>query len=168
MKSEISPLKYFQRCAVFNVQFLYLFLFFLMLLNDVNAGSAKLFIDKGWASLVKDSDVDAIHYFNQAFEIASSENDQENIALSLLDLGICNYSVSYSVGLEYSSRALAAYKKLEQTSPQKAYQGRCKCLQLISTIYSREGKYSEAINLSKEATEGFSKSKDSTGYLGLI
>lgn len=132
------------------------------------AGSAKSFLAKGWSELVLDNDTTAIRYFNKAYELAVEENNTEDIASALLNLGICSYMVSYSAGMDYCSRAMAEYKKLEMKEPQKALQGRSKCLQLISTIYSRQGKYSEAIKLSKEALSGFSASNDTTGYLGLI
>jgi DNA-binding CsgD family transcriptional regulator len=85
-----------------------------------------------------------------------------------LHLGICSYSVSYSKGLEYANSALKAFEMLEKRNPEKALVGRSRCLQLISTIYTRQGKYREAIGLSKEAQLGFKPGKDSTGTLGLI
>ncbi|MBL0048053.1 MAG: hypothetical protein IPP32_08170 [Bacteroidetes bacterium] len=59
-------------------------------------------------------------------------------------------------------------KKLEQSNPQQALTGRSKCLQLISTIKSRQGKYRESISLSKEAQKGFPDKNDTSSYLGLI
>lgn len=46
--------------------------------------------------------------------------------------------------------------------------GRSKCLQLISTIKGRQGKYRASIALSKEALKGFAAHNDTTGYLGII
>ncbi|MBL0341501.1 MAG: hypothetical protein IPP71_11500 [Bacteroidetes bacterium] len=83
-------------------------------------------------------------------------------------MGICSYSVSYSEGLHYCLKALDEFKKLETSSPEVALVGRSKCLQLISTIYSRQGKYQDAIQLSREAMIGFLNKPDSNGYLGLI
>ena len=132
------------------------------------AGGAQLLLEKGWNALVQDSDLEALKYFGLAYEKARMENNTEDAALALLDLGICSYGVSYSEGLEYSFSAMNEYKKLEKSDPRKAFEGRCKCLQLISTIKSRQGKYKESIALSTEAMAGFPREKDSTGYLGLI
>jgi tetratricopeptide (TPR) repeat protein len=63
---------------------------------------------------------------------------------------------------------MAEFRKLEKTSPEKALEGRSKCLQLISTIYSRQGKYRESIALSTEAMDAFRIDNDTNGYLGLI
>lgn len=143
-------------------------LIFLFLTNPSYPQSAKSFLAQGWSELVKDNDADALKYFSLAYEKATAENNVEDIAESLLNMGICTYSVSYSEGLNYAMRAMAEYKKLEPTTPQKALQGRSKCLQLISTINGRQGKFRETIVLSKEAMQGFPKEKDSSGTLGLI
>ncbi|HPH83468.1 MAG TPA: hypothetical protein PL185_12900 [Flavobacteriales bacterium] len=132
------------------------------------AGEADVELKKGWAALVKDDDLNAIRHFGAALEIAREADDQEAIGTALLHLGICSYSVSYSKGLEYANSALKAFELLEKRNPEKALVGRSRCLQLISTIYTRQGKYREAIGLSKEAQLGFKPGKDSTGTLGLI
>ena len=154
----------------FNISRFVIFTFLICLLtfNDLFAGNAKSFLAKGWSELVRDNDTAAVRYFSKAYEIARQENNTEDVATALLNLGICAYMVSYSTGMEYCSRAMAEFKKLEQKEPKKAFQGRSKCLQLISTIYSRQGKYIDAIKLSKEALLGFTESADTTGYLGLI
>lgn len=142
---------------------------FLCLLNQFSFGdSSSVLLQKGWNELVKDNDTAAFKYFGQAYEKAVSEDNAENRAIALLDMGICAYGVSYSRGLDYCLRAMEEFKKLEKTDSQKALTGRCKCLQLISTIKGRQGKYKEAIALSKEAMNGFASANDSTGYLGLI
>lgn len=128
---------------------------------------AKALLEQGWKSLVKDNDLEALRYFGLAYEKAKSENDTESVAAALLNMGICHYSVSYSRGLEYCFRAMAEYKKLEHSNPAKALEGRSRCLVLVSTIYSRQGKLREAIGLSKEAMLGFAPENDTTGYLGL-
>jgi hypothetical protein len=119
------------------------------------AGEADLELKKGWAALVKDDDVKAIRHFGAALELAREENDQEAIGTALLHLGICSYSVSYSKGLEYANSALKAFELLEKQNPSKALIGRSRCLQLISTIYTRQGKFREAIGLSKRGAIRF-------------
>lgn len=125
-------------------------------------------IDSGWSELVKDNDVEAFRFFNEAYHSAQLENDTANMALSLLYMGICTYSVSYTEGLNYAMRAMDEFKKFEATSPDKALQGRSKCLQLISTINSRQGNYRESVELSTQAAFGFPQQNDTSGYLGLI
>jgi DNA-binding CsgD family transcriptional regulator len=132
------------------------------------AGGAKPLLDSGWAALVKDKDVEALKYFELALEKATAENEQEEKALALFNIGICYYSVSYTKGMEYATKAMDAYKELEISDPKKALEGRSRCLQLISTISSRQGKFKEAIALSRQAMKGFPPEKDSTGSLALI
>ena len=151
-----------------RIKIILVIIFCFLITNHLFAGAARPLLDKGWSELVRDNDVEAMKYFNMAYEQAKDEKNTEEIALSLLNMGICSYMVSYSTGLEYCSRAMAEFKKLEESEPIKALQGRCKCLQLISTIYSRQGKYQKAIILSKEAMAGFASENDTTGYLGLI
>lgn len=122
----------------------------------------------GWQEMVKDNDATALRYFNLAYEKGKQRKDTQIIAEALLKMGICCYGVSYSKGLEYAQLAMCEFSKFESTQPLKAHEGRSKCLQLISTIYSRQGKYRQAISLSKEAMTGFSKENDTTTYLGLI
>ena len=69
--------------------------------------------------------------------------------------------------MRYITQSLSEYKKLESTFPKIAKNGRSRCLQLISTIYSRQKKYAEAIRLSREVIANFEGSKDETGTLGL-
>ncbi|HEY1039191.1 MAG TPA: hypothetical protein VGF30_07285 [Bacteroidia bacterium] len=153
-----------------KLHFLYILIVVSVLLSPYNgySGSAKPLLDKGWAALVKDNDVEALKYFELAFEKASDENNREEKALALFNIGICYYSVSYTKGLEYASKSMAEYKLLEPKDPKKALEGRSRCLQLISTIKSRQGKFEEAISLSKQAMGGFPLEKDSTGTLALI
>lgn len=125
-------------------------------------------LEKGWSELVKDNDDAALRYFGMAYEQALAEKNIENSGMALLNIGICSYGASYSQGLHYCLRAMEEFKKLEKTAPQKALVGRSKCLQLISTINGRQGKYRAAISLSQEAMRGFAPSNDTTGYLGLI
>lgn len=136
--------------------------------QEVFSQKSQVIINLGWGELVKDNDVEAFKCFNEAYKTAQLEKDTENTALSLLYMGICTYSVSFTEGLNYSMRAMEEFKKFELTSPQKALKGRSKCLQLVSTINSRQGNYRESIRLSKEASMGFPEHHDTTGYLGLI
>lgn len=132
------------------------------------AGKARPFLEKGWAALVKDNDAEALRNFGEALIEAQKENNREEIGTAYLHLGICSYSVSYSKGLEYAHAALNAFALLEDLDAEKALVGRSRCLQLISTIYMRQGKFRDAIGLSKEAELGFKAGKDSSGTLGLI
>ncbi len=141
---------------------------FLVYQNSVFGQNSKVLLDSGWASMLKDNDVQAFVIFNEAHKTALTEKDTENVALSLLYMGICTYSSSYTEGMEYSMKAMEEFKKFELNSPQKAITGRSKVLQLISTINSRQGKFRESIELSTEALLGFPESKDTSGYLGLI
>ncbi|MBK7431221.1 MAG: hypothetical protein IPI62_09905 [Bacteroidetes bacterium] len=80
---------------------------------------SQVIINLGWGELVKDNDVEAFKCFNEAYKTAQLEKDTENTALSLLYMGICTYSVSFTEGLNYSMRAMEEFKKFELTSPQK-------------------------------------------------
>lgn len=124
-------------------------------------------LQKGWAALVKDNENEAFDYFWQALEKAKKEKNTEDKAESFLYLGICSYGSSSEKGLKYVTQSLSEYKKLESTSPEIAQKGRSRCLQLISTIYSRQKKYSEAIRLSKEVISNYEGTTDETGTLGL-
>ncbi len=149
-----------------KIYFLSLILFFVCIRSF--ADDSSMLLQKGWRELLKDNDTSALKFFESAFEKAKDEKNTENVATALLNMGICSYGVSYSEGLSYCFRAMDEFKKLEKTSPQKALTGRCKGLQLISTIKSRQGKYRETIALSKEAMSAFPSSNDTSGYLGLI
>lgn len=134
--------------------------------GQITADTRQL-IKKGWAALIKDNDTLAITYFELAYERALKTKDVESTAEALLHLGISYYGVSLSKGLEYGTQAMQEFKKLESSDPEKAYRGRCRCLQLFSTISGRQGKFIEVIRLSREALPGFPE-KDSSGYRGLI
>ncbi len=149
------------------------YFFFTLLLFSLEcrisfAGESSGLLQKGWDELVRDNDTAALKYFGLAYEKAKSENDLENSATALLNIGICSYGVSYSEGLHYCLRAMDEFSRLGKSYPQKALTGRSKCLQLISTIKSRQGKYGESVLLSREAMQGFAAENDTTGYLGLI
>ncbi|MBP6091863.1 MAG: hypothetical protein KA521_11480 [Crocinitomicaceae bacterium] len=146
-----------------------LILFFCLFTTQITLGSeSSILLQKGWAELVKDHDADAFKYFGQAYEQAQLENNVENSAMALLNMGICSYGSSLTHGLHYCMRALEEFKQLEKSEPEKAFIGRSKCLQLMSTINGRQGKYRESIALSMEAMNGFPSANDTTGYLGLI
>ena len=139
----------------------------LLMMSAANGESAKSILDKGWAEFIRDNDTEAFQLFNQAYQQALTEGDSEIVAKSLLQMGICTYSVSYVEGLDYAMRAMKMYEGFEKTDKQKALIGRSKCLQLISAIKSRQGKYDEAISLSKEAYEGIDEHTED-GYAGII
>ena len=124
-------------------------------------------LQKGWDALVKDHENEAFSYFWQAFEKAKKENNTEDKAESLLYLGICSFGASSEKGLRYVTQSLSEYKKLSTTNPAFAKKGRSRCLQLISTIYSRQKKYKEAIALSKTVVADLQGTDDKEGTLGL-
>ena len=163
-----APLKIIMNSSKTFPSLLVIFLFCFFASPELFASKSKDLLDKGWDELFKDNDIDALRLFGEAYEEAKTEQDTENIALALLDMGICTYSVSYTDGLDYALRAMEEFKKFEKTFPAKALQGRSKCLQLISTINLRQGKYREAVAMSKEALLGFSENGDATTYLGII
>lgn len=131
-------------------------------------GNAGQLLEKGWAALVIDNDTEAFRYFGQAYVEAAREKDTVARAQALLNMGICTYGISYSTALEYCLQAMREYAKLEKSAPAKAQEGRSRCLQLISTIKSRQGLFREVIALSREAMTGLPPARDTTGTLGLI
>ncbi len=153
---------------VMELRRILMLLLFLFIANTGKSQNSKTLIDSGWAEMLVDNDVEAFIAFNEAYKSAQLEKDTENVGLSLLYMGICTYSSSFTEGLDYSVRAMNEFKKFESGRPEKALEGRSKCLQLISTINSRQGNYRESIRLSKEATLGFPDENDKSGYLGLI
>ena len=132
------------------------------------AQSSKALLDQGWKELTMDNDSAALNLFENACQKAQTEKNQEIKATALLYSGFATYGASLSNGLNYCLRAMDEFKKLESTSSQKALEGRSRCLQLMSTIKSRQGKIDEAMTLSREALAGFVPGNDSTGTLGLI
>ncbi|WP_133162447.1 tetratricopeptide repeat protein [Flavipsychrobacter stenotrophus] len=151
----------------FKILLFILFLPAILVCNKCYSKQGDNYFAKGWQELIKDNDTQALKFFRIAYEDAREQNNVEHMALSLLDMGICTYGTSYSNGLEYATAALAQYKKLETLKPQVALEGRLRCLQLISTIYGRQGKNKDAIALSREVIYGFSKLNDTGGYTGL-
>jgi tetratricopeptide (TPR) repeat protein len=148
--------------------FLFCLLACLLQSPDCFAGAARPLLDKGWAALVQDNDVVALQFFAQAYDAARKENNTADMAEALLDMGICTYGSSFSNGLGYATRSLQTYKNLEAIDPVAARMGRARCLQLISTIYMRQGKFAQAIGCSSEAMDGLPRENDSTGTLGLV
>ncbi len=124
-------------------------------------------LEKGWNALVKDKENQAFGYFWQAFEKAKKENNIHDQAESLLYLGICTYGSSAEKGLLYATQSLSAYKKLTEQEPEFAQKGRARCLQLISTIYSRQKKFKQAIALSRSVVQDLEGTNDQEGTLGL-
>jgi DNA-binding CsgD family transcriptional regulator len=129
--------------------------------------SGNKLLEKGWAELVKDNDNEAFRNFWQAYEKAKLENNTSDKAESLLYLGICSFGSSLEKGLQYATQSLDLYRKLEATNPQQAKIGRSKCLQLISTIYLRQGKTAESMRMSKEVIAALKNENDNSGTLGL-
>ena len=145
--------------------------FFVLLLllqsfSGLRAGNADPLLKKGWAALVQDNDSTAIVCFELAYETAVKEKDTASMAAALLNLGICYYGVSQTRGLEYCFSAMKYYQQLESSDAKTALKGRSRCLQLLLTIYSRQGKNQQVIALAHEARAGF-YDNDSSGYLGL-
>lgn len=124
-------------------------------------------LKKGWDELVKDNDNEAFKNFWQAYEKAKQQNNTADKAESLLYLGICSFGSSLEKGLQYATQSLGEFKKLETDNPHLAHIGRSKCLQLISTIYTRQGKNDEAMRMSREVIETLKNESDSSGTLGL-
>lgn len=147
---------------------LYLVLLFLSFSwNMIAQSSDSPLMQQGWAALTKDNDNQAFRYFYQAYENAKKENNTADKAEALLYLGICSYGSSLENGLQYAMQSLGNYTKLEKRNPDQAKMGRGKCLQLISTIYTRQGKYSEAMSISREVITIFKDRTDKSGTLGL-
>lgn len=132
------------------------------------AQTSKEWLDKGWQELIRDNDTTALKYFGEAYLEAVKHEDTEQKALALLHMGFCSYGYSYINGLSFCNRAMAEFQKLEKTDPAKGFEGRSRCLQLLSTIKARQGLYRESIQLSMEAMKGFLHGSDTTGSLGLI
>lgn len=129
--------------------------------------SKNAMLQKGWDALVKDNDNAAFGFFWSAYEQAKKDNNAFDKAESLLYLGICSFGSSLEKGLQFTTQSLNEYKKLEQTNPKAAKIGRSKCLQLISTIYSRQKKYKEAMLVSKEVIRELKNESETSGTLGL-
>jgi DNA-binding CsgD family transcriptional regulator len=143
-------------------------LIYLLSTLSLNAIDTQTLLQKGWNALVQDKDVEALQYFEQAYQQAQAENDIEKSAFSLLNMAICTHGSSFTKGLSYCQKAMLEFQKLEKKQPKIALEGRSRCLQLMSTIYGRQGKLKESIALSKEALLGFEPKSDSMGYIGLI
>ena len=142
--------------------------FLLLFFNLSYANPAdNILLQKGWNALVKDQENEAFNFFWQAFEKAKKENNTQDKAESLLYLGICSFGASSEKGLHYVTQSLSEYKKLSTSNPEFAIKGRSRCLQLISTIYSRQKKYKEAITLSKNVVADLEGTNDIDGTLGL-
>lgn len=124
-------------------------------------------MEKGWQALVKDQENEAFSFFWQSYEKAKKENNTADKAQSLLYLGICSYGSSLEKGLQYATKSLNEFRILEKTKPEEGKIGRYKCLQLISTIYSRQKKYDDALRLSLEVANELKGKNDRSGTLGL-
>lgn len=129
--------------------------------------SDNMLLQKGWAALVKDEENKAFGYFWEAWEKAKKENNSEDKAEALLYLGICSYGSSLEKGLQFALQSLNEFKNVEKKNPEVAKTGRYRCLQLISTIYSRQKKYDDAMRLSKEVVAELKGKKEVSGTLGL-
>ena len=135
-------------------------------LSSSGSNVAQL-LSKGWQQLIVDDDSSAMLSFGEAYELAFLSNDISGMANSLLYMGFCSYGSSYSQGLQYAMKSMDLFRKIEKLDHQAGVEGRSRCLQLISTIQSRQGKFKEAIRLSHESLEGLSQKPDSFGTRGL-
>lgn len=132
-----------------------------------NGTNVSGILAQGWQQLIVDNDSAAMQSFGKAYEMAFLANDKPGMANSLLYMGFCSYGTSYSQGLQYAMKSLELFRQIEKTDHQTGVEGRSRCLQLISTIQSRQGKFKEAIRLSHESLEGLSQKPDSFGTRGL-
>ena len=155
----LHPMTLIQKfcCCVFLFAFLF---------GNANP-SENILLQKGWSALVKDNENEAFRYFWLAKEKADKENNTADKAESLLYLGICSFGSSLEKGLQFATKSLNEFKKLENTNPDQSTIGRSKCLQLISTIYSRQNKIKDAIKMSREVVRILRNKSDSSGTLGL-
>lgn len=147
-----------------------IFLFYIaiqLLCLPIISGAQPLF-DKGWQALIQDNDTLALRLFGDAYLDALKHNNHAGKAQALLYMGICSYGVSYTKGLGYCYRAMEAYKDLEPSQPEKAREGRSRCLLLLATIESRRGNTDRSFELSREALQGFEGRQDTTHSVGLI
>ncbi len=141
---------------------------FLFLITIVaSAQYADSLIAMGWRDLIKDRDSSAITAFEQAYELGVHLRNYQTQGDALLHLGMCFYGVSAAKGMQYCDSAQVAYEKLKETNAPLAVTGLNRCLQLRSTIYARQGKFRESINMSIEALKAFPKN-DKTGTRGVI
>lgn len=124
-------------------------------------------MQKGWAALIKDNETEAYHYFSLANEKANKEDNTIGKAESLLYLGIATFGSDLEKGLDFATKSLNEYKKIERKEILKSIIGRAKCLQLIATIYSRQNKQAEVIKISHEVISLLKNKKDTSGTLGL-
>lgn len=145
-----------------------LFLLSAVSVHGYSINNSREYLTRGWDELIKDNDVLALENFSIAYTIARENHDILNTADALFHMGICTYGSSYNNGMKYAILSIEEYSKLEKYDPVSAMAGKSKCLQLISTIYSRQGKYNEAILLSRKAMTGIDKETDTTGTYGLI
>lgn len=127
----------------------------------------NILLQKGWAALVKDNVNVAFRYFWLANEKANKEKNTADKAESLLYLGICSFGSSLEKGLQFATKSLDEFKKLENSNANQSSIGRSKCLQLISTIYSRQNKIKDAIIMSQEVVRILKNKSDTSGTLGL-
>ena len=127
--------------------------------------SRNQLLQKGWNELVKDNDNEAFRNFWQALEKAKKDGNAADMAEAYLYLGICSFGSSLEKGLHFATQSLELYKKLERDNPHAARIGRSKCLQLISTIYLRQGKKAEAVRMSREVVETLRDEKVRTVFI---
>jgi DNA-binding CsgD family transcriptional regulator len=130
--------------------------------------NATEYLNQGWKALIVDDEITALNNFSLAYETAQQSNDVPHMAEALLNLGICSYGASYNNGMKYAIQAWEMFNQLKTTQPAYAMAGQSRCLQLMSTIYGRQGKYNESILLSRAALKGLNPQLDSNGTCGLI
>ncbi|MEN9337240.1 MAG: hypothetical protein RLZZ500_2227 [Bacteroidota bacterium] len=121
----------------------------------------------GWNHLAQDrEDLAYVQFWKAHLQAAKKHHTAAN-AEALLHLGICTYGSSLERGLQFGIQALNQYESLESTQPEVSTLGRARCLQLISTIFSRQKNYNKAQKLSRETIKLLENTADTTGTLGL-
>lgn len=141
---------------------------FLVVVTAVHAVTPADLMRTGWQQLVIDNDTVAIRYFEAARLEAIKNKDRAAEADACLYLGIATYGSWVAGAIEQCTKASELYAGLAQKDPVRARVGTGRCLQLMSTIRSREGKWKEALQLSREALSDLQGGNDTTGTEGLV
>ncbi len=136
--------------------------------SSLSAANPSHCIKQGWEQLVLDNDTGAIRFFEEARLEAHKKHDQAAEADAYLYLGIATYGSWVAGGIENCTKASVLYACLAQVDPLRSRVGSGRCLQLMSTIRSREGKWKEALELSREALSNIQGGNDTSGTEGLI
>ncbi|WP_264510590.1 tetratricopeptide repeat protein [Flavobacterium sp. N1719] len=141
-----------------------------LLLFGIGISAAQIhnaLMRSGWHHLAQDRDDLAYAQFWKAHQQAVKTHQTAANAEALLHLGFCTYGSSLERGLQFALQALHEYQSLETTQPEVSTLGRARCLQLISTVFSRQKNYNKAQKLSRETIRLLENTVDTTGTLGL-